>query len=115
MKRLEEVIHRLEKAGFRCRADKCKFMEPSITYLGHEISKRGIKPLSSKVATILEAKYPENQQELVSFLGAAQYYSRYIPKMSSIIEPLNKLRAGSTPWRFGKPEKQAFDTLKEHL
>ena len=84
-------------------------------YLGHEISKTGIKPLSSKVETIRKAPYPESRSQLVSFLGAAQYYSRFVPKMSTLIEPLNKLRSVSVPWRFESEEKKAFDALKVEL
>ena len=115
MRRVEEVIRRLEAAGFHCRWDKCKFMQPSVVYLGHLISKLGIKPLQCKVETIRKAKYPENVTQLISFLGAVQYYSRYIPHMSTVVEPLNRLRSASTPWRFGDPEKRSFDELKKAL
>ena len=115
IERLKEVILRLEKEGFKCRLDKCKFMAESIVYLGHEISRTGIKALSSKVETISKAPYPESRSQLVSFLGAAQYYSRFIPNMSTLIEPLNKLRSVSVPWNFGKSEKRAFDALKKEL
>ena len=45
MERLEELITRLKNAGFRCRADKCRFMVESVVYLGYEISRAGVKPL----------------------------------------------------------------------
>ena len=112
MDRLKEVITRLEAAGFKCRVDKCKFMQPSVVYIGHEISKHGIRPLHSKVDTLLQAKYPDNLSQLVSFLGAVQYYSRYIPNLSTIVEPLNRLRAANVPWKFGPEQQKAFDTLK---
>ena len=90
-------------------------MVPSVTYLGHKISKSGIKPIKSKVETILKAKYPNNQAELISFLGGVQYYSRYIPNLSSIVEPLNRLRSSSVKWTFGEAERIAFDKLKKEL
>ena len=48
-------------------------MVPSVTYLGHKILKSGIKPIKSKVETILKAKYPNNRAELISILGRVQY------------------------------------------
>ena len=36
---LEEVLKRLESAGLRLRKNKCVFMEPQVTYLGHKASK----------------------------------------------------------------------------
>ena len=38
---VREVIHRLEKCGFKCRLDKCYFLEDKVTYLGYEISRKG--------------------------------------------------------------------------
>ena len=35
---LEEVLKRLVKAGLRVKKNKCKFMVPSVSYLGHIIS-----------------------------------------------------------------------------
>ena len=90
-------------------------MVPSVTYLGHEISKSGIKPIKSKVETILKAKYPNNRAELILFLGGVQYYCRYIPNLSSIVEPLNRLRSSSVKWTFGEAERIAFDKLKKEL
>ncbi len=72
MIRVREVIGRLEKAGFRCRMDKSQFMEPSVVYLGHEVSKYGIRPVSSKVETLTKARYPKSREDLISFLGAIQ-------------------------------------------
>ena len=115
MERVAEVVKRLEASNFRCRLDKCYFMVPSVTYLGPEISKSGIKPIKSKVETILKARYPNNRAELVSFLGGVQYYSRYIPNLSSIVEPLNRLRSSSVKWTFGKAERIAFDKLQKEL
>ena len=115
IERVAEVVRRLEISNFRCRLDKCYFMVPSVSYLGHEISKSGIKPIKSKVETILKAKYPNNRAELISFLGGVQYYSRYIPNLSSIVEPLNRLRSSSVKWTFGKAERIAFDKLKKEL
>ena len=105
----------LQQFASACRMEKCVFMAETIVFLWYEISKQGIKPKTCKVETLRKAPYPENQSQLISFLGAVQYYSRHIPNMSTIIEPLNKLRSSQSPWRFGDEEKRAFDKLRELL
>ena len=112
MARLNLVLDTLYKAGFRCRLDKSRFMEDEVVYLGYKISKTGITPCTDKVKTLLEAKYPENKDELIAFLGAVNYYGKFIPNMSSVIEPLNRLRARDVRWKFGDKEREAFDELK---
>ena len=89
-------------------------LQESVIYLGHVVSRKGIQPCESKVATLLEAPYPKSQSELVSFLGAVNYYARYLPNLSTVIEPLNALRPKEQkmPWNFGEKEKESFDKLK---
>ena len=73
MDTVREVIRRLEKCGFKCRVDKCKFLEDKVIYLGYEISREGVRPCRSKIETLTKAPYPTCLGELVSFLGAVQY------------------------------------------
>ena len=115
MSNVKQVVDRLEQAGFRCRLDKSKFMEPKVIYLGHEVSAQGIKPVTSKVETLNKAGYPESRDQMIAFLGAVQYYARYLPNLSTVIEPLNKLRSTQVKWNFGKAERLAFDELKKML
>ena len=109
------VIRALETAGLRCNSQKSSFRVKSVTYLGHEISVSGVRPLRDKVVHIRDCKYPENRDELISFLGLINYYSRYLPNLSTILEPLNRLRVKSVEWRFGEAEKAAMDTVKQRL
>ena len=115
MRNVRTVIKALEEEGYKCRLDKCVFMQPKVTFLGHEITADGIRPLSSKVETITKAPYPTTRAEMISFLGGAQYYSRFIPNMSTVVEPLNRLRSLDVPFNFGDREKKAFDKLKTLL
>ena len=57
---LEEVLKRLPSAGLRLRKNKCVFMEPQVTYLGHKVSKEGIQLLDDKVEAITNAPAPKN-------------------------------------------------------
>ena len=74
VKNVEEVVRRLAECGFKCRKDKSVFLQEKVVYLGYEISKEGVRPCRSKVETLKKAPYPNNREELVSFLGAVQYY-----------------------------------------
>ena len=111
---LEEVVKRLEKSGFRCNLKKSLFLQDEVKYLGYIINQKGIRPCEDKVATLLKAEYPENLNALMSFLGAVNYYGRFLRNLSTMVEPLNRLRRG-VPWRFGVEEKAAFDNLKKAL
>ena len=80
--RLKEVKERLENAGICFNETKCVFRVPRISYLGHEVSKEGIKPSSEKMSALLKAPAPTSNQELKTVLGAFGYYSKFIPGFS---------------------------------
>ena len=42
LRALEEVLSRLERAGLKVKQSKCKFMQRSVTYLGHVIDADGL-------------------------------------------------------------------------
>ena len=61
---LAEVLRRLEKAGLHVKKPKCKFMVPSVEYLGHRIDAEGLHPLHEKVEAVKQAPSPSNVSEL---------------------------------------------------
>ena len=112
---LEEVLKRLESAGLRLRKNKCVFMEPQVTYLGHKVSKEGIQPLDDKVEAITNAPAPKNVSELKSYLGMINYYQKCLPNLSSVLAPLHELLRKETRWHWGKEQMQAFQKSKDFL
>ncbi len=71
---LEKVLQRLDRYGLRLKLEKCKFMQPSVTYMGVELSVKGISPNEEKVKAIKDAPTPENSTQLRAFLGMVNYH-----------------------------------------
>ena len=113
MRNLMEVVQILEGKGFKCKLDKSKFLQKEVVYLGHVVSAEGIRPVKSNVEDLKVAPSPKDIDQLISFLGAVNYYRRYLPNLSSVIEPLETLR--TQPWKWGKEEQKSFEKLKEML
>ena len=76
---LKAVLSQLETAGLRLKRNKCAFLLPSVEYLGHRISARGIQPTVDKVKPIQEAPKPQDVSQLRSFIGLVNYYSKFLP------------------------------------
>ena len=53
LEKLNEVLNRLEKAGFRANVRKCFFAEGELEYLGYWLTRKGIQPQPKKVEAIL--------------------------------------------------------------
>ena len=113
--RLHTVLTRLQKAGLKLRLSKCSFRVPEVSYLGYRIDAAGLHPTDDKVKAIVEAPAPTNVKQLESYLGVFNFYRRFVPNASTILEPLNQLRRSGVPWRWGEEQKSAFLKSKQHL
>ena len=52
---LTEVLTRLESAGLRLKLSECKFMQPTVEYLGYRIDAQGLHAIEKKVEAIRNA------------------------------------------------------------
>lgn len=89
IKRLDEVLSRLERYGIRVKLSKCRFMQSSLEYLGHCIDKEGLHPTEEKVAEIVNAPKPNNMTELRSFLGLLHYHGNGQLLVRTLLRELN--------------------------
>ena len=112
---LHEVLTHLEQAGMHLREDKCAFLLPQVEYLGHQISQSGLHPTKENFRAIVEAPAPQNVSQLKSFLEMLNYYSNFLPNLSSVLAPLYSLLHKNTTWQWGMPQQTAFKEAKKLL
>ena len=115
LRNLNEVLSRLENAGLRLKLEKCKFMQPSVDYLGYRVDADGLHAIDKKVQAIRDAPRPENQQQLRAFLGMINYYAKFISKYAMITHPLNQLLHAGVKWHWTLEQDKAFNELKNKL
>ena len=82
LRNLNEVLTKIKDAGLKLKLEKCKFMQPSVEYLGFRIDASGLHAIKKKVQAIQDAPPPENQMQLRSFLGMVNYYQRFVRNYS---------------------------------
>ena len=112
---VNEVLKRLNDANLRLKLQKCSFGKDEVQYLGFKVSAEGIAPLTDKLRALVEAPAPENESELRSLLGMVQYYSRFLPNLSSELEPLHELLRTPTEWSWKSRQNTAFKNIKSLL
>jgi hypothetical protein len=83
--------------------------------LGHIVGGGELKIYPSKVKFILEWPKPNNVIEVRSFLGATQYWRKFIANFSSIAAPLHAVTIVKQVFQWGGKQQKAFDTLKEKI
>ncbi|XP_063897445.1 uncharacterized protein K02A2.6-like [Helicoverpa armigera] len=113
--RLREVLNKLQQMGLRLNVRKCVFAANSITFLGHMIDAEGLHPAPAKVKEIQEKSAPTNRETLRAFLGLYNFYEKFLPDKSTVLEPLYRLLESKRPWRWGEKEQEAFVEAKRLL
>lgn len=92
---LRVIFSRLAKYGVLVNKAKSTFGRSEIEFLGHLITKDGIKPLESKVRAISEFPKPETVEELRRFLGLLNYYRKFVSNLAEKQHPLLKFIKGN--------------------
>jgi hypothetical protein len=113
--RLMKVLERLEQKGLILNKTMCKIAQKSLTYLGYVFSEDGVAPDPNKVDDVRSAPRPSNALELRSFLGLANYCSRFIQDFATITAPLRTLTRKEQIWKWKPEHEAAFKELKEVL
>ena len=112
---LQLVLQWLSTARLRLKQEKCEFLVPSISYLGHKIDSQGLHPLPDKIDAIVNAARPKSLTELKAFLGLLNYYGKFIPNLSSVLHPLYELLHLNCKWNWTSAQEKPFVTAKSLL
>jgi hypothetical protein len=112
-------LHHLTLVLVRCKEknlvlnwEKCHFMVQQGIVLGHVISRRGIEVDKAKVDLISNLPPPRTVKEVLSFLGHAGFYRRFIQDFSKMARPLCKLLVKEALFIFDEDCNKAFEALK---
>lgn len=111
--KIEEVLARLEQAGFAVNLRKSFFMQQELDYLGYLLTPSGICPQPKKVEAIKRILPPKTRRQLRRFLGMINYYRDMWRKRSHILAPLTALASNKAKWIWSKPQQSAFEEAKQ--
>ncbi len=79
----------LEENGYTVNPQKCSWAVQETEFLGHLMTKDGVKPLPKKVQGILAVAKPKTLKQLRGFIGMVNFYCDFWKKWSHI--PLTSL------------------------
>ncbi|CAC5389753.1 unnamed protein product [Mytilus coruscus] len=94
---------------------KCKFATRKIKYLGHIISKDGIRVNPKNTERVENLRRLTNAKQVKSFLGMANYYRKFVKDYTYIAAPLSKLLKKDQRFQWTPECDNAFQNLKDRL
>ena len=116
MFQLIEQLHIIStKNNLKLAPEKSFFLLLKVKFLGHEIGYNTIKPIHSKLAAIHKIPSPNGKVALMSFIGALNFYTKFIEKLHINLKPFYDLLHENTPWKWTDEHESLFQKLKMSL
>ena len=109
---LRGAFERLRDNNLKLNLRKCHFATDSVAYLGHQLTKDGVKPGIDKTNALLQAAPPTTVKEVQSFLGLANYFRGYIKGFAIVASPLYALTKQNSEWKGGPMPTEAMKAFK---
>ena len=110
--RLKQVLYRAREVNLKFNSKKCQIRQEEAPYVGHVLSKEGLKPDPENIRAVQEMQPPENTKELKSFHGF-QYLTKFMPNMASESAPLRELLEKQVAWHWDQEQETSFQKLKQ--
>ena len=63
------VLSRVKDAGLKLKPEKCDMLKEEVTFLGHVLSSKGVRPNPDNTIKILNWPTPKNVTEVRQLLG----------------------------------------------
>ena len=90
-----------------------QFKSPSVTFMGHKLTDRGVEPNPAKVAAITETPAPTGKSGVQRFLGMCQYLSKFCHNLSETVLPLRDLTREDYAFLLSNKHENAFNSAKK--
>nr|GEX54175.1 putative reverse transcriptase domain-containing protein [Tanacetum cinerariifolium] len=86
-----------------------------VHFLGRVVDDNDIHVDPSKIKVVKNQKVPKSPSEILSFLGFAGYYRRFIANISKIAKHITSLTQKNKKYECGAKQEEAFQILKDNL
>lgn len=113
---INDVVTRLNNAGFTISMEKSKFCRDRINFLGYIITESGVKSDSEKIQTIIDYPVPKTLKKIRQFIGMIGWHDQFIKHYSTLLSPIiDLLKGGVTVPKWIPEANIAFNKIKSAL
>ncbi|CAI7897997.1 unnamed protein product, partial [Closterium sp. NIES-53] len=112
LEHLRDVFERVKANHLLLKPNKCELGFYSMIYLGHIVTRDGVKPDAGKVEAISMMAAPVDVRGVREFLGCTSYYRRFIKGYAKVAHSLTQLLHRDHPFEWTDKCERAFNALK---
>ena len=109
------LLNRCREQGLKLNSRKLKFKLDKVAYMGHVFSSEGLLPDPEKVSAVSDMPIPENVAAVHRLLGVVTYMAKFVPKLSTIAEPLRRLTHKDSVFEWSEEQDRAVSQIKAVL
>ncbi|POM62088.1 hypothetical protein PHPALM_28793 [Phytophthora palmivora] len=113
---LDRLLQRFTECRISVSFTKSIFVQSKANFLSHEVSSEGIRSDPKKIKAVTEVPFPTSKKGMQSFLGALNYYSRFIQDFAVYGAALYQLKdADFAPGGDLTVAKRSFAALQQKV
>ena len=86
---LQKILEKLREHKMYAKASKCEILKTSVEFLGQQICRGGMTPTEANLKAAQDWATLEDVKGVRSFLGFANYYTRFVSELCSNRGPLD--------------------------
>ena len=112
---LEQLFSAFRKANFKISAEKSRFFQSTVDFVGHNFSRDGVRPKEEKLSALYTLPIPENKRQLRTALGGISYYRKFMGGYANKVRCLQELLKNDVPFVWEQEHTNAFLEVRSML
>ena len=112
---LKAFLERARECNLRLNADRLKLKMTQVPYIGHLLSRGGLRVDPKQVDATEEMPAPKNAKAVQRLLGSVNNLANFVPRLQTSCSPLRRLLDKDTEWCWLHTHLKAFDEMKKAL
>jgi len=115
-KNMIALLDRCQQRDLHLNSSKLQVNRQTTTFMGHELTKDGLRPDQRKIKAIIDMPPPVDRPALMRLLGMATYLAKFVPNFSEVTAKLRELLPKDVEYRWDDAiQGSALRKLKEML
>lgn len=110
---LVRLLDRAKQVNLKLNKAKMKLRKAEVEFMGHVVTKDGLKPDPRKIKAVEEMPRPSCKKETLSLLGFINYLSKFLPRLSEVAQPLRELTMTDAEFLWSPQHEEALQQVKQ--
>jgi len=110
---LPQLLQRCIDRGIALSPEKMKLRMKEVTFIGHLLASKGLKPDPVKLEAVTKMPRPQDIESVQRLNGFVNCLAKFLPKLSEVMEPIHRLTRKDTPWHWSTEQDKVFETVQK--